>query len=286
VGAHARRRSFTRQRVKEEPEMNRRHTSVALLVGAPAAAAGAAALLAQQAAAQQPAAGPVTIPVTADLVDRATGQPAGTFQGTLTDCVLAVVDGPDGKQLQLEGTLSGQGTNPANQAQPVAAQKVTGVLTPEGAPTAQADLVLPAIAPLAPAAQATAAPTAAATPAATAPAGTPPTPAPASASCQILLLTIPGGLFLDLLGLQVLLQALRLDVLGARGPGALLANLLCSVTGLLNGINLGNLLSGLGNLGAGLGQLQALLGNLQSSLGGLLSALNGLLGGGLGGATA
>jgi hypothetical protein len=265
--------------------MNRRHTSVALLVGAPAAAAGAAALLAQQAAAQQPAAGPVTIPVTADLVDRATGQPAGTFQGTLTDCVLAVVDGPDGKQLQLEGTLSGQGTNPANQAQPVAAQKVTGVLTPEGAPTAQADLVLPAIAPLAPAAQA-ATPSPGGTPGPGATPGTQPTPAPASASCQILLLTIPGGLFLDLLGLQVLLQALRLDVLGARGPGALLANLLCSVTGLLNGINLGNLLSGLGNLGAGLGQLQALLGNLQSSLGGLLSALNGLLGGGLGGATA
>ncbi len=83
----------------------------------------------------------------------------------------------------------------------------------------------------------------------------------------------------------MILQALRLDVLGARGPGALLANLLCSVFGQFNGINLGNLLSGLGNLGAGLAQLQELLGNLQSSLGGLLSALNGLLGGGAGGAT-
>jgi hypothetical protein len=260
--------------------MNRRHTSVALLVGAPAAAAGAAALLARGAAAQQPGAGPVAIPVTADLVDRATGQPAGAFTGTLTDCVLSVVDGPTGKQLQLVGTLSGQGTNAANQTQPVAAQKVTGTLAPEGESTAQADLVLPAIAPLAPAAQAGATPTAAVTPtpAAGATPGTQP-PAPASASCQILLLTIPGGLFLDLLGVQAILQALRLDVLGARGPGALLANLLCSVFGLLNGINLGTLLSGLGNLGAGLGQLQELLGNLQSSLGGLLSALNGLLGG-------
>jgi hypothetical protein len=266
--------------------MNRRGTSVALLVGVPATVVGAGALLAQQAAAQQPGSGPLTIPVTADLVDRATGQPAGTFQGTLTGAVLSVVDGPNGKQLQLAGTLSGQGANAANQAQPVGAQPVTGTLAPEGAPTAQADLVLPAIAPLAPAAQATAAPTAAATAAATAAPGGQATPAPASASCQILLLTIPGGLFLDLLGLQVILQALRLDLLGVRGPGALLANLLCSVFGLLNGINLGNLLSGLGNLGAGLAQLQELLGNLQSSLGGLLSALNGLLGGGLGGATA
>ena len=273
--------------------MNRRGTSVALLVGVPTTVVGASALLARRAAAQQPGSGPMSIPVTADLVDRATGQPAGTFQGTLTDCVLSVVDGPTGKQLQLAGTLSGQGANAANQTQPVGAQKVTGTLTPEDAPTAQADLVLPAIAPLAPAAQlptqptptAATTPTAAGTPGATATPGGQPAPAPASSSCQILLLTIPGGLFLDLLGLQVILQALRLDVLGARGPGALLANLLCSVFGLLNGINLGNLLSGLGNLGAGLGQLQELLGNLQSSLGGLLSALNGLLGGGAGGAT-
>ena len=88
----------------------------------------------------------------------------------------------------------------------------------------------------------------------------------------MLLLQIPGGLTLDLLGLQVLLAALRLDILAVRGAGNLLGNLLCAVVNLLNGINLAGLLGGLGNVAQ-------LLGSLSGALDDLLAALNDLLGG-------
>jgi hypothetical protein len=178
--------------------------------------------------------------------------------------------------LQLTGRLSGKGTVNGQErplGQPVA---VTGNLVPEGTPAPAvlppagggdaAGAVVPIVAPLAPlaplapAAQATAAPTA-----------TPGTGA-GGASCQILLLQIPGGLTLDLLGLQVLLQALRLDILAVRGAGNLLGNLLCGVVNLLNGINLAGLLGGLGNVAQ-------LLGSLSGALDDFVSAINNLLGG-------
>jgi hypothetical protein len=56
----------------------------------------------------------------------------------------------------------------------------------------------------------------------------------AQASCEILHLDL-GPLFLDLLGLQVDLSRIVLDVTAQAGAGNLLGNLLCAVVGLLDG---------------------------------------------------
>jgi hypothetical protein len=56
----------------------------------------------------------------------------------------------------------------------------------------------------------------------------------ASGSCQILLLDL-GPIFLDLLGLQVDLSRVVLEITAQAGPGNLLGNLLCAVAGLLDG---------------------------------------------------
>lgn len=56
----------------------------------------------------------------------------------------------------------------------------------------------------------------------------------ARATCDILRLTL-GPLDLDLLGLQVHLDRVVLNIVAATGAGNLLGNLLCAVTGLLDG---------------------------------------------------
>jgi hypothetical protein len=53
-------------------------------------------------------------------------------------------------------------------------------------------------------------------------------------SCRILHLDL-GPIFLDLLGLQVSLNEVILDVTAVSGPGNLLGNLLCAVAHLLDG---------------------------------------------------
>lgn len=53
-------------------------------------------------------------------------------------------------------------------------------------------------------------------------------------SCQILHLVL-GPLDLDLLGLQVHLNQVVLDITAQSGPGNLLGNLLCGIAGLLDG---------------------------------------------------
>jgi len=72
-------------------------------------------------------------------------------------------------------------------------------------------------------------------------------------TCRILTLDL-GPLDLNLLGLQVDLAPIQLDITAQRGPGNLLGNLLCAVAGLLDG---GGLLSGIENL---LNQINNLLG--------------------------
>jgi len=76
----------------------------------------------------------------------------------------------------------------------------------------------------------------------------------ATAGCKILTLDL-GPLNLDLLGLVIDLAPVSLDITAVPGPGNLLGNLLCAVTGLLdgpggalNGITalLNRILSGLG----------------------------------------
>ena len=95
----------------------------------------------------------------------------------------------------------------------------------------------------------------------------------------MLLLQIPGGLTLDLLGLVVTLAALRLDISAIRGAGNLLGNLQCAVVNLLDGVNLAGLLSALPALAGQAGQLGQLLGSLSGSLNDLVAAINDLLGG-------
>ncbi len=57
------------------------------------------------------------------------------------------------------------------------------------------------------------------------------------ASCEILDLVL-GPLDLDLLGLQVHLNRVHLNITAQSGPGNLLGNLLCAVAGLLDGPSL------------------------------------------------
>jgi hypothetical protein len=59
-------------------------------------------------------------------------------------------------------------------------------------------------------------------------------PVSGSGSCTILHLTL-GPLDLDLLGLQVHLNQVVLDITAQTGPGNLLGNLLCSIADLFNG---------------------------------------------------
>lgn len=51
--------------------------------------------------------------------------------------------------------------------------------------------------------------------------------------CEILFLDL-GPISLDLLGLQIDLSQIELDVTAVPGPGNLLGNLLCQVAGLLD----------------------------------------------------
>ena len=78
--------------------------------------------------------------------------------------------------------------------------------------------------------------------------------AAAIGSCDILSLVL-GPLHLDLLGLQIDLNQVVLDITAQTGAGNLLGNLLCAITGLLDAGSLGqqvvNLLNQLiGVLGA------------------------------------
>ncbi|MDP3893132.1 hypothetical protein [Nocardioides sp.] len=97
---------------------------------------------------------------------------------------------------------------------------------------------------------------------------------PASShGCSILHLDL-GPLDLNILGLQVDLSQIVLDIVAQPGAGNLLGNLLCAVAGLLDGGGggLGGLLDGviafLNGLLAGLLQLDALLGLLDGVLSG------------------
>jgi len=79
--------------------------------------------------------------------------------------------------------------------------------------------------------------------------------AQAVGSCQILHLTL-GPLDLNLLGLQVHLNQVVLDITAVPGAGNLLGNLLCAVANLLNGSN------PLGSIANLLNQILGILGGL------------------------
>lgn len=77
-----------------------------------------------------------------------------------------------------------------------------------------------------------------------------------AAACDILNLVL-GPLDLNLLGLEIHLQRVVLDIIAVPGPGNLLGNLLCAVAGLLDG-----------------GPLAGLLGQLRTLLNQILGLLN------------
>jgi hypothetical protein len=78
----------------------------------------------------------------------------------------------------------------------------------------------------------------------------------AAAQCEILNLVL-GPLDLNLLGLEIHLNRVVLDIVAVPGPGNLLGNLLCAVAGLLDG-----------------GPLAGLLGQLRTLLNQILGLLN------------
>jgi hypothetical protein len=86
-------------------------------------------------------------------------------------------------------------------------------------------------------------------------------PAQQTASCNILHLVL-GPLNLNLLGLNVSLNQVVLDVTAVPGAGNLLGNLLCAVANLLNGTGLAN-----GAVGSLVNSLTTLLNNLVMGLG-------------------
>jgi hypothetical protein len=88
----------------------------------------------------------------------------------------------------------------------------------------------------------------------------------AQASCSILALDL-GPLHLDLLGLVVDLNEVILNITGQTGAGNLLGNLLCALTGLLDGV---------GAL-AGILNLLNLINDILSGIGGLASPAAGAI---------
>jgi hypothetical protein len=85
------------------------------------------------------------------------------------------------------------------------------------------------------------------------------TPSISQVGCDILELTL-GPLDLDLLGLEIHLDVVHLEIVAVPGPGNLLGNLLCAIAGLLDGAGfplLGTLLQQVINL---LNQILAALG--------------------------
>ena len=73
------------------------------------------------------------------------------------------------------------------------------------------------------------------------------TSARAASACDILNLVL-GPLDLNVLGLEIHLQRVVLDIVAVAGAGQLLGNLLCAVAGLLDGSPLAGLLGQLGTL--------------------------------------
>jgi hypothetical protein len=84
-------------------------------------------------------------------------------------------------------------------------------------------------------------------------------PLPGGPSCQILALNL-GPINLNLLGLVVRTNEIQLRIDAVQGPGNLLGNLLCAITGILNPTGaLGQLTGAINNLAAALNAILALV---------------------------
>src|SRR5918995_1580100 len=84
-------------------------------------------------------------------------------------------------------------------------------------------------------------------------------PLPGGRSCQILALNL-GPINLNLLGLVVRTNEIQLRIDAVQGPGNLLGNLLCAITGILNPAGaLGQLTGAINNLASALNAILALV---------------------------
>jgi hypothetical protein len=107
-------------------------------------------------------------------------------------------------------------------------------------------------------------------------------------ACPILNVEIPDGIHLDLLGLKVDTSGICLNISGETGPGNLLGNLLCGITGLLDDggllddllgtivgpVSLGDLLDTVGTIGESLGLTPAQIDGLVN---GILDSVLGVI---------
>jgi hypothetical protein len=109
------------------------------------------------------------------------------------------------------------------------------------------------------------------------------------AACPILSLEIPQGIHLDLLGLNVDTSGICLNITAEPGPGNLLGNLLCGITGILDQggllggllgqltgpVSLNNLLGLINTVGTGLGLTPGQIGGI---IDGVLDSLLDVIG--------
>lgn len=161
------------------------------------------------------------LPATGELLT-ATGAPAGDFEGAVT---ITEVGYDRTSGFWVSGILTGTATPADGEAQAVeqAFSRIPATLNEQSGALAARSL------------------------------------APQQQRCQILFLDL-GPIFLDVLGLQVDLSEIVLDITAVGGAGNLLGNLLCAVAGLLDpGGFLNNLLTGLNRLLAILDQINRIL---------------------------
>ena len=156
----------------------------------------------------------ITAPITGDLKDK-DGKAAGKFAGEIDITGLKLA--PNKKDLLVSGEVRGKATGQGNNRE--IKQKFTDQKANllRGGPQAQvvedgAELNYRAIPDLAGAAE----------------------EAQQAETCNILTLLIPGGIFLDLLGLQLIINPISILLRAVTGENNLLGNLLCALVGLLD----------------------------------------------------
>lgn len=206
----------------------------------------------------------LVVPTASIGAESALAGPASTHAAAATakapSGLIAHVDGTTSNHRHVHGTFAPKSFSVAN-GQLMVTGVLQGMMTGHGKPRhfsstetfpvkAIDGTVLPAASSAAAAATAARAGTGAAT------------TVNAASTCQILNLNL-GPLDLNLLGLQVHLNQVVLNIVAQSGAGQLLGNLLCDVAGLLDN---GSPLSGL------LSELSGLLNQILGALGGLTSA--------------
>jgi hypothetical protein len=156
----------------------------------------------------------ITAPITGDLKDK-DGKAAGTFTGEIEITGLKLA--PDKKGLLVSGEVRGKATGQSNNREIKQAFTDRPANLQRGGPQAQmvedgAELNYRAIPDQA---------------------GTA-IEAQQAQTCDLLTLLIPGGIFLDLLGLQLIIAPIAIFLNAVSGAGNLLGNLLCALAGLLD----------------------------------------------------